>query len=136
MSWDTSLGQGGPAGLLTIYRAGGPAGAAYRAARAHDRAPRAAVAQVLGFLDRWLPGARAAYNGHSWLDCWADDPWAQGSYAALRPGQWTRYWGELGRAEGAVHFAGEHTSTYSQGYLDGAVESGERAAREVLHALR
>jgi monoamine oxidase len=34
-----------------------------------------------------------------------------------------------------VHFAGEHTSTHSQGYLNGAVESGERAAAEVLRAL-
>jgi monoamine oxidase len=34
-----------------------------------------------------------------------------------------------------VHFAGEHTSTHSQGYLNGAVESGQRAAREVLAAI-
>ena len=33
------------------------------------------------------------------------------------------------------HFAGEHTSTDAQGYLEGAVESGERAAREVLAGL-
>ena len=34
-----------------------------------------------------------------------------------------------------MHFAGEHTSTHSQGYLNGGVESGDRAACEVLHAL-
>jgi monoamine oxidase len=34
-----------------------------------------------------------------------------------------------------VHFAGEHTSTHSQGYLNGAVESGQRAASEVLQAI-
>ena len=34
-----------------------------------------------------------------------------------------------------MHFAGEHTSTFSQGYLNGGVESGSRAAAEVLAAL-
>jgi monoamine oxidase len=38
----------------------------------------------------------------------------------------------MGRPEGNVHFAGEHTSTYSQGYLNGGVETGLRAAREVI----
>jgi monoamine oxidase len=40
----------------------------------------------------------------------------------------------MGRPEGNVHFAGEHTSTYSQGYLNGGVETGLRAAREIVHA--
>jgi monoamine oxidase len=35
-----------------------------------------------------------------------------------------------------VHFAGEHTSREWQGFLNGAVESGQRAAREVLRAAR
>jgi monoamine oxidase len=34
-----------------------------------------------------------------------------------------------------VHFAGEHTSTYSQGFLNGGVESGDRAAIEVMRAI-
>jgi len=47
----------------------------------------------------------------------------------------TKYWGYAGIPEGRVHFAGEHTSTYSQGFLNGGVESGQRAAIEVLQAL-
>ena len=39
------------------------------------------------------------------------------------------------KPQGAVHLAGEQTSTYSQGYLNGGVESGGRAAAEVLDAL-
>jgi monoamine oxidase len=81
-----------------------------------------------------MPGAAAAYAGGAWLDAWVDDPWVRGSYAAFLPGQWTSYFGYLGRPSGNVHFAGEHTSTYSQGYLNGGVESGLRAAREVLRA--
>jgi monoamine oxidase len=93
------------------------------------------VQDALGFLDRWLPGVRASFDGTAWLDSWVDDPWTKGSYAAFLPGQWTNYWGYLGMPAGNVHFAGEHTSTYSQGYLNGGVETGLRAAREVLHAI-
>ncbi len=77
---------------------------------------------------------RDSFNGRSWLDSWVDDPWVKGSYAAFLPGQWTSFFGYMGRREGNVHFAGEHTSTYSQGYLNGGVETGLRAAREVIHA--
>ena len=34
-----------------------------------------------------------------------------------------------------IHWAGTETSTYWNGYMDGAVRSGERAAKEVLAAL-
>ena len=48
----------------------------------------------------------------------------------------TKYGPWLRRAVGKVHFAGTETSDYWLGYMDGAVRSGERAAREVLAALR
>jgi monoamine oxidase len=100
----------------------------------HGPAPASVVDETLGFLDAWMPGASDAYAGGAWLDSWVDDPWVRGSYAAFLPGQWTSYFGYLGLASGNVHFAGEHTSTYSQGYLNGGVESGLRAAREVLRS--
>jgi monoamine oxidase len=46
----------------------------------------------------------------------------------------TKYWHGVGRHHGRVHFAGEQTSTYSQGYLNGGVESGDRAAIEIMRA--
>jgi monoamine oxidase len=67
-----------------------------------------------------------------WLICVIHDPWARGAYAyfgprfdpALRP--------LLARAAaGRVFFAGCHTSRGSQGYMNGAVESGSRAAEEI-----
>ena len=66
--------------------------------------------------------------------CWRARGFA-GSYAAFTPGQITSFWGLTGEAEGTVHFAGEHTSTFSQGYLNGGVESGSRGAAEILAAL-
>ena len=63
------------------------------------------------------------------------DPWSGGSYAAFGPGQVTRFWGLGQRPVGRIVLAGEHTSTRAQGYLEGAVESGERAASEALARL-
>jgi monoamine oxidase len=85
----------------------------------------------------WLQGARRhEFLGRSHLDHWVNDPWTHGSYAAFLPGQYTRYVGFVGRPEHGLHFAGEHTEPLAdQGYLDGAVRSGRRAAREVLRDI-
>ena len=44
--------------------------------------------------------------------------------------------GAEGEAVGSCHFCGDHTSIDAQGYLEGTVESGERAAREIFAAVR
>ena len=49
----------------------------------------------------------------------------------LRPGQYTTLFGAGSTPEGNVHFAGEHTSVEYFGFLNGAVVSGERAAKAV-----
>lgn len=133
-SWDTSAYQTGAEGLLTLF-VGSWTGATHPTAKPHATPSAALTGATLGHLDRLVPGLKRAYNGKAWLDSWVDDPWSRGSYSSYRPGQYTKYWGWTGRREGRLHFAGEHTSTHSQGYLNGAVESGERAAREVLAAL-
>jgi monoamine oxidase len=134
-SWESTEGQTGSTSVITIWR-GGRSGAKYPTDVPHQWAPPRIIGANLAAFERGVPGLTAAYNGLSWLDSWVDDPWVHGSYAGFLPGQYTRYWGYLGRAEDGVHFAGEHTSTHSQGYLNGGVESGERAAREVLAAIK
>ncbi|MCU0314170.1 MAG: FAD-dependent oxidoreductase [Solirubrobacteraceae bacterium] len=129
-TWDTALGQPGEQGLLTVFT-GGRAGRELPGGAAHAEAPAGLVADVLERLEPVAPGITAAYTGRAWLDAWARDRWTGGSYAAFGPGQVTRFWGLGARPSGRVVFAGEHTSTRAQGYLEGAVESGERAARQV-----
>jgi monoamine oxidase len=68
---------------------------------------------------------------------WTRERWTRGCPVAhAAPGVLTKYGPWLRRAVGKVHFAGTETSDYWLGYMDGAVRSGERAAREVLAALR
>ncbi len=133
--WESTLGQPGSGSVLTLYT-GGRAGTAYPVSTPHGPAPAGVVESAFRQLERVAPGARRAWNGRAFVDAWVDDRWTGGSsYAAFLPGQLTRWWGYIGRSDGDVHFAGEHTSTRSQGFLNGAVESGERAAREVAVKL-
>ena len=62
-------------------------------------------------------------------------PWYRGSYAYWRPGQYTTVAGYESVAEGDIHFCGDHTSYNWQGLMEGALRSGERAARELTRQL-
>ena len=62
---------------------------------------------------------------------WEKDEWSQGAYAVFTPDFDPHDRDLLGRAVGRVLFAGEHTSRDAQGYMEGAVESGERVAMEI-----
>jgi monoamine oxidase len=53
----------------------------------------------------------------------------------MRVGQAASYGLIAAAPEGRLHFAGEHTSINNQGFLDGAVETGERAAREIFRQI-
>ena len=62
---------------------------------------------------------------------WDDDPWARGGYAYFDPGFDPLWRAWLARPAGRIVFAGEHTSVTYQGYMNGAIETGLRAAAEI-----
>jgi len=67
---------------------------------------------------------------------WANEEWTRGCYGCLMmTGGWTEYGRALREPVGLLHWAGAETATVWNGYMDGAVQSGDRAAREVLAAL-
>lgn len=67
---------------------------------------------------------------------WADEEWTRGCYGAFfPPGGWTSFGPRLREPIGPLHWSGTETATVWNGYMDGAVQSGERAAREVAEAL-
>lgn len=133
-TWESSVDEPGSAGLITVF-AGGTGSTAFASATPHGVAPEPIVDRITGHINDVVPGSKQHYSGKAWLDYWPVDPWVRGSYAAYLPGQMTKYWGYGGIIEDNVHFAGEHTSTYSQGFLNGGVESGQRAAIEVMRRL-
>jgi monoamine oxidase len=82
-----------------------------------------------------MPGITPHWNGRATVDFWPGYEWTRGSYSYWKVGQYTAFAGIEGRQEGNAHFCGEHTSIDFQGYLNGAVETGERAAAETLTDL-
>jgi monoamine oxidase len=133
-TWDTTVNQSGRDGIMVVY-SGGRRGATYPTAHAHGPAPAAVARETVARLATIYPHLDRDFTGRAHLDAWVHNPWSHGSYAAFLVGQYTRFTNHVraGR-EGGVHFAGEHTDTDQQGYIDGAVRTGERAARELLAA--
>jgi monoamine oxidase len=67
---------------------------------------------------------------------WSDEPFSRGCYAGFfPPGVWSDYGPELRAPVGRISWAGTETAAVWNGYIDGAVRSGHRAAAEVLKAL-
>lgn len=62
---------------------------------------------------------------------WSNDPYTKGTYAYRAPGQIAKYGNVIANPHGRLHFAGEHTAIFQQG-MEGAMESGERAAFEIF----
>lgn len=83
-----------------------------------------------------LFGERAARPERFVERVWAEEEWTRGCYGCLMTtGGWTEFGRALRAPIGALHWAGAETATVWNGYMDGAVRSGERAAAEVLDRL-
>jgi monoamine oxidase len=132
-SWDASIRQQGRAAMLVCFP-GGAQGTRYTG-DVHGVAPHATAQRYLQSLEPALPGALNAFNGLAYQDFWIGDPLTRGAYSYYKAGQYTTLCGEERIAERNVHFCGEQTSIEWQGYINGAVESGERAAKEIVQDL-
>jgi len=97
-------------------------------------APAAMVADTLAELEPIFPGVTDAWRDGpqlAWVNDGNIDPHLLGAWSQYNVGQYTGFSGIEEMREGNIHFAGEHTSLEFQGFMEGAVRSGERAAREI-----
>ena len=91
--------------------------------------------EVLGLLARTL-GSSALDPLDYVENDWTTDAWSHGCYGAYAPpGVWTRFGAALRAPIGCIHWAGTETATELSGYIEGAIQAGERAAAEVVAAL-
>jgi monoamine oxidase len=127
MVWDGAENQSGTRGILESYLVGARA----RQVTAMREAER--VSSMLGEVERVHPHIRENFEVGA-TQCWDADEWARGAYAWFKPGQMTSLLPHVARPEGRVHFAGEHASSLF-GWMQGALESGNRAAQEINDAL-
>ncbi len=135
-TWETnpSLAINTERGVLTDF-SGGERGARLDPTHASEEAEK-----FLSDLERIYPGsaaqARRGSDGRvvAHLENWSKHPLFMGGYTNNQPGYFTSLEGLYAEPAGRVCFAGEHTdSFYSyQGFMEGALLSGARAADEVL----
>ena len=133
-TWEMTNYQPGASGILLSFPAGVQGqGLATKYGLAADQAaaPTAMVKDTLAVLEPIFPGVTANYNGLAYCNDGNIDPHLLGAYSQYSIGQYTGFSGIEPVQEGNIHFAGEQTSLDFQGFMEGAVTSGERVAREI-----
>jgi len=123
--WESSVGQPGGGGVLTNYLAGA-------SARSEEAAVLATLERGLRELSPDMSAALIPRLRDSFF--WPNHPHTGGSYSGALAGQYTGFREIAARPElgGDLLFAGEHASIEWPGSMNGAVDAGERAARELL----
>lgn len=133
-AWEVTNYQPGANGILLDFP-GGTQGARlaakYGLTADQGVAPPAMVNDTLRSLDQIFPGVSAAYNGLAYYNDGNIDEHLLGAWSQYRIGQYTGFSGVEPLREGNLHFAGEQTSLAFQGFMEGAVRSGERVADEI-----
>jgi monoamine oxidase len=78
-------------------------------------------------------GDRAAKPNAFIEKSWMEEEFSRGCYAGtMTPGGWTTFGSALRAPVGRIHWAATETATYWSGYVEGALQAGERAAQEVM----
>ena len=123
-TWESSRGQAGERGILTNFLGG--AGAKPFTTERFDK--------FRDELNRVFPGVSGKFDGQRALMNWPEYKFTRGSYTCPLVGQYTTLLKVTGEPEldGRLIFAGEHTSGEFSGFMNGAVQSGNRAAKEIL----
>jgi monoamine oxidase len=93
--------------------------------------PEAGRAQFGAALARQAFPETEAELQKTYVQRWAENPYARGAFTVFHPGEMTAWVPIMGQPEGRVHFAGEHIAPWN-GWMEGALWSGERAAQEIL----
>ncbi|HUE97264.1 MAG TPA: FAD-dependent oxidoreductase, partial [Longimicrobiaceae bacterium] len=122
--WNMSYGRPGGRGILQAY----PISVHSRLVTGMSESER--VRFALDQVEGIYPGMRESYEGGV-SKCWDEDEWARGGTSFYKPGKITSLLPHVARSEGRVHFAGEHTSVWIDGWMQAALESGNRVAGEV-----
>ena len=140
VTWESSRGQSGGSGLLVCYGLDETSGALAAPLPWGDAGAHSHVTDVarstLAILETVWPGVTSEWNGLATLSVPFLDPNLNGSYSYYRVGQYQAFGAYEAVRQRNVHFAGEHTSTEFQGFMEGAAAEGARAARALLADLR
>jgi monoamine oxidase len=127
-TWEVTRKQPGDNGILNFFSGG------TRAVNAGKMDNQKLAETVMKDVGVVLPGLDKLWNRKMIKDAWKGNPWSLGSYTYFPPRYMTEVRGVEAEPEGNCYFAGEHTAKETS-YLNSGVESGMRAARQVIGSL-
>jgi monoamine oxidase len=122
--WDMTYKQAGTRGILQAFPI------SLHSRRVTEMTEEDRIAFALNQTEKIFPDIRENFE-EGISKCWDDDKWARGASAYYKPGQFGSLQPHVSRPEGRIFFAGEHTSVWIDGWMQGALESGNRVAQEV-----
>lgn len=126
-AYDKAHYMPGTRGMLETYVAG------EKARKLAAMSAETRLSFTLKQMEQVFPNISQHYEGGGSI-CWDDEKWSRGAYAWFKPGQMESFLPHFAKPEGRVHFAGDHLSA-SPGWMNGALQSGYRAAREINEAI-
>lgn len=130
-TWESTRAQATTTAVINNYTGGNTA-----LAYANSTDLQSVATSFLAQFERIFPGVSQAWNGKFILNNWPKNPYTKGAYGYYAPGNIASFLGYEGTRQGNCHFCGEHTSIPAQGYLEGAVETGQRCAEEIKNDLK
>jgi monoamine oxidase len=123
-TWHATSHLESEGGILTAYTGGEPG--SKMAALSDAERIQAAASEI----EKLFPHSSELIE-HTATIAWNNEPFTRASYMALAPGDVLTHWQTLFEPAGRLFFAGEH-ATAIQGFMEGAVESGQRAAANII----
>ncbi len=124
IAWSSTDSRATVRGLITQFVTGSPA------KRAAGLSPAAREAEFFGQFDQVFPEAKGLATRRSTAMAWRNEPYTGGGYAAYKPGQMAPFFSTIRQGTARIRFAGEHTCNLA-GYMESAVRSGQRVAKEI-----
>jgi monoamine oxidase len=126
--WDMTYKQPGTRGILQAFPI------SLHSRRVTEMPEKERINFALEQVEMIYPGMREHFEGGV-TKCWDEDEWARGASSYYKPGHFSSLLPHVARPEDRIHFAGEHTSVWVDGWMQGALESGNRVARELNDAV-
>jgi monoamine oxidase len=129
-SWESEPGNPSTMKVLSNYTGG----ARGRKLKGRDYLGVASSADVSRILSDWeaiWPGISSKYTGNAVVSNWWDHPLTKGAFVSPVIGTMTSWWGAQWETQGNIFFAGEACDPEYWSYMNGAILSGERVAKEI-----
>lgn len=124
-TWECTDQQEGDLGIMSTYTSGTFADE-YLALGKEEL-----IEEMVNQIETMYPGSKDIFQvGRAVV--WPNTPFNGGAYSAYAPGQVMGFWNLIRQPHGRIYFAGEHTDTLFVGFMEGAIRSGQRVARELI----